>query len=66
MDVLGRQFLRENRRHIPEFNFEKYGKLDEHIVSDEIEFATEDQIITGMETRGCPFSFLIDQINGVF
>ena len=27
LDVLGRRFLRENRRFIPEFNFDKYGKL---------------------------------------
>ena len=31
LDVLGRRFLRENRRFIPEFNFEKYGKLQEHL-----------------------------------
>ena len=47
----------------PKFKTDKYGAWPEDFMPEEAE---EQAIMNGMEVRGCPFSFVIDQINGVF
>ena len=51
---------------MPRFDFEKYDFEDVN-EEEETEFepteATEQDVIDGMVTTGCPFAFLIDQVN---
>ena len=44
------------------FDFEKYGTVfeDENFEAEEV---FEQDVIDGMVTSGCPFAFMIDQIN---
>ena len=46
-----------------EFNYDKYGYWNDPVTF-EIQPATESDVINGMASAsGCPFAFLIDQIN---
>ena len=47
---------------LPRFDFDKYGSTFEK-KKFKAEEATEQDIIDGMVTTGCPFAFMIDQIN---
>ena len=44
------------------FNFEKYGNWNNPRFF-QVAPASEDDIINSMATLGCPFAFVIDQIN---
>ena len=44
------------------YNFEKYGNWNNPRFF-QVSEASEDDVINGMATLGCPFAFLIDQIN---
>ena len=56
-----RQFNKTVREELDQFNHEKYGDWDKEFVPEETE---ETDIIDGMVNTGCPFAFVIDQING--
>ena len=48
-------------RELPLFDQDKYGNLKE--IEFEIEEAEEQDVIDGMVQTGCPFAFMIDQVN---
>ena len=50
--------------NVPYYNFDKYGEWDNPSTFEDWE-ATADDIVNGMATTGCPFAFLIDQINAL-
>ena len=45
---------------LPVFKEDKYGQWPEEFLSEETD---EQDIINGLEVTGCPFAFVIDQIN---
>ena len=49
-------------RELPRFDFDKYEEPFEE-EGFEVEEASEELVIDGIVKSGCPFSFLIDQIN---
>ena len=55
-------FNRVQRAEIDEFDSEKYGEWGDFVPQE----ADESDVIEGMVSNGCPFSFVIDQINGLF
>ena len=64
LKYLDDNFRADNKfaRNVPQFNFDKYGAWDDPSTFEDWE-ATEDDVLAGMATTGCPFAFLIDQIN---
>ena len=48
---------------MPRFDFWKYELHIEDEDEFEVEEATEQDVIDGMVTTGCPFAFVIDQVN---
>ena len=48
---------------MPRFDFEKYDMDFDEEIEFEAQQADEQDIIVGMKTTGCPFAFVIDQVN---